>query len=526
MIRITGMNSGLDTDTIIKELMSAYKTKGDKYKKAQTKLSWKQDKWKTLNSKIYKFYTSLDKMRYSAGYALKKTSISDATKATVTADGNAANGTQSLKINEVAKSAYLTGGTIDKDQDGKFLILKDDAGNPVELSGSTKISDLDRSNTNLSGATNTGDIKFELKSGDVIKQIELSGSSTIDDVVDAINKSGMNVKASYDNVNKRISIASKTAGAVSDFELTADPTSQSSMDALKALRLDKNDTGVNKAAKSDAKDAEIELNGAIYKSNSNTFNINGLTIQALAKTNGEELAITTATDTQGLYDKIKDFISDYNSLINEMSTLYNADSSKGYEPLTSEEKEALSEKEIEEWESKIKDSLLRRDDTLSSVMSTMTTAMMGTVQIGDKKYSLASLGIKTGGYFNTTAGNRNELHIDGDEDDDTVSGNTNQLMNMLNSDPDKVITIFKGITDNLSKEMYKKMKPTSLRSVHTVYNDKEMAQSYSDYTKTIRQWEEKMQKIEDSYYKKFSAMEVALGKLQSQSSSFSSMLGM
>lgn len=523
MIRITGMNSGLDTDTIIKELMSAYKTKGEKYKKAQTKLSWKQDKWKTLNSKIVKFYTSLDNMRYSAGYAMKKTSVSDATKATITASGNAANGTQSLKINEVAKSAYLTGGMINRDENGNVKNLTGTSGNPVELSGSTKLSDLDNS---LASAATAGDIKFKLTSKDgTSKDIDLSGASTIDDVVKAINDSGMNVKATYDNVNKRISISSQKAGEASDFELTAD-SGTAGETALNALRLNKNDSGTNKAVKSDAKDAEIELNGAVYKGDSNTFNINGLTIQAMAKTNGEEIAITTATDTQGLYDKIKDFVSDYNSLINEMSALYNAESSKGYEPLTSEEKEALSEKEIEDWEAKIKDSLLRRDDTLSSVMSTMTTAMMGTVQIGDKKYSLASLGIKTGGYFNTTAGNRNELHIDGDEDDDTVSGNTNQLMNMLNSDPDKVIDIFKGLTDNLSKELYKKMKPTELRSFRTVYNDKEMAQSYSDYTKTIRQWEEKMQKIEDSYYKKFSAMEVALGKLQSQSSSFTNMLGM
>ncbi len=38
-IRVTGLNSGLDTDSIIKELVSAYRTKGDKLKKQQTKVS-------------------------------------------------------------------------------------------------------------------------------------------------------------------------------------------------------------------------------------------------------------------------------------------------------------------------------------------------------------------------------------------------------------------------------------------------------------------------------------------------------
>ncbi len=84
-IRITGLNSGLDTDSIIKELVSAYRSKGDKLKKKQTKLSWTQDKWKSLNAKVLNLYKSLDSLRFSSGYNMKKTSVSDTTKATVIA---------------------------------------------------------------------------------------------------------------------------------------------------------------------------------------------------------------------------------------------------------------------------------------------------------------------------------------------------------------------------------------------------------------------------------------------------------
>ena len=59
-----------------------------------------------------------------------------------------------------------------------------------------------------------------------------------------------------------------------------------------------------------------------------------------------------------------------------MDKLYSADSTKGYEPLTDEEKEAMSEKEIEKWEEKIKDSILRKDSTLNSVASAMKNVMM------------------------------------------------------------------------------------------------------------------------------------------------------
>ena len=52
-IRITGMNSGLDTESIITELVKAKSVKKDSLVKAKTKLEWKQDAWKSLNTKIY-----------------------------------------------------------------------------------------------------------------------------------------------------------------------------------------------------------------------------------------------------------------------------------------------------------------------------------------------------------------------------------------------------------------------------------------------------------------------------------------
>ena len=51
-IRMTGMVSGLDTESIVSALVSSYSTKTQKYKKAQTKLSWKQDAWKSVNTDV------------------------------------------------------------------------------------------------------------------------------------------------------------------------------------------------------------------------------------------------------------------------------------------------------------------------------------------------------------------------------------------------------------------------------------------------------------------------------------------
>lgn len=93
------------------------------------------------------------------------------------------------------------------------------------------------------------------------------------------------------------------------------------------------------------------------------------------------------------------------------------------------------------------------------------------------------------------------------------------------SDPESVITFMQQLTGGLFDAIGDKMKTTSLSSPWKVYNDKEMASEYSDYTQTIKKWEDKLAEKEDYYYKKFGAMETALGKLQNQTSSLTGLFG-
>ena len=80
-IRLSGMQSGLDTEALVSALVLSYRTKKEDYEKAQTKLSWKQDAWKTLNTKIYSLYSSVGNLKLSSAYNLKSTTVSDTTKA-------------------------------------------------------------------------------------------------------------------------------------------------------------------------------------------------------------------------------------------------------------------------------------------------------------------------------------------------------------------------------------------------------------------------------------------------------------
>lgn len=273
-------------------------------------------------------------------------------------------------------------------------------------------------------------------------------------------------------------------------------------------------------------DSEIILNGATFTSNTNNYSINGLTIQALSVNDESSPAtITTDTDVDGIYNMIKEFFSEYNEVINYMDSQYNADSASGYEPLTDEEKEAMSDDEIEKWEQKIKDSILRKDDTLYSVSNQMKTDMLSSFEINGKKYSLSSFGIKTLGYFESAENEKGAYHIDGDKDDSKTSGNTDKLREAIANDPEAVISFFSQLAAKVYGDLTKKMSATSLSSAYTLYNDKQMNTEYSNYSSQISEWEDKITEKEDYYYQKFSQMETALATLNQQQSQLASYFG-
>ena len=526
-IRITGMNSGLDTESIITQHVSAQSAKKDSYTKAQTKLSWKQEAWKTLNSKVYSLYTgTLSNMRFSSAYRQKKTTASDPSVALVSADGEAVDGVQTLKVKQLAKSGYLTGAKLDDD-----------------VESSSTMGDLLRL-----GEGENADFKI----GD--ETISVNKGTKVSDVINQMKEKGVN--ANFDETNKRIFVSAKSTGEKADFKITAD--SDNGLKALAKLGIltddaDKNatvDADGNKKASAEFKqrlanlgislssekatgaatriygqNAKIELNGAEFESSSNKFSVNGLNITA-QKVSDQEITLSTADDYDGIYDTIKKFLKQYNELVNEFDEKYNAASSKGYEPLTSDEKNAMSDKEVEEWEKKIKDSLFRRDSTLGEVRDTMFNAMTAGVKVGDQTLYLADFGIATLGYFNAEENEKHAFHIDGDPDDASTMGNADKLKAAIQSDPDKVMQFFQGLANNVYKSLSDKMQGNSMRTMYKLYNDKQMDSEYKDYTSRIAQEEKKLTALEDKWYSKFGAMETALAKLSSKTSALSGLLGM
>lgn len=546
-IRVSGLISGLDTDSLVQELVSAYSTKKEKYEKAQTKQEWKMDAWKTMNSKIYGFYTSsLSNMRMSTAYSLKTSSVSNSNIATVKASSSAVNGTQKMKVNKLASSAYMTGGVVKLSDD------KNDTGNK-KVTGSTALSDMGIETGSKIAVNDT--------------EIEITDGMTVNQLISKFKDAGIN--ASFDETNQRFFVNAKTSGAEGEFTLMAN--NEEGFDALQKLGLfaayttEKDTDGKqtvetaemtkyrkllasgtdeqkklakkiieevengkvsSDAARISGQDAEIVLNGATFTSSTGTFSINGLSITAMQVTAaGEEVSITTSNDTQGMYNKIKEFLGKYNELIKDMDTAYNAAAAKDYEPLTDDEKKDMSDNEIEKWETKIKDSLLRRDSTLGNTSSSLKSLMNTSFEINGKTYSLSSFGINTASYFSADTNEKGCLHIDGDADDATTSGNEDKLMAAINENPEVVAEFFQKLSTSVYNDLTKRMASSSVSSIYTIYNDKQMSSEYSDYKDKVSKWQEKLEYYEEFYYKKFSAMEKALSKLQSSTSSLSNLLG-
>lgn len=818
-IKITGMNSGLDTDAIVRELVSAASSKKETLEKAQTKLEWKQDAWKGLNKKIKSFQATISNLRWSDAFKKKTTSISNSSIASIVASDNAVKGSQTLVVKQLAKSGYLTGGKL---SDNK------------SIKGNTKLSELAKGSSLALGENDTASISVKVNGKTT--NIDLTGNTTINEFVDKLNSAG--VAASFDQANQRFFINVDKSGNSGDFQLSANDTNglkalsnlglltkeelaknaganselaamydassgtlnasaasyvtaradsyaasmqkslanadamqkyidtiadlnkdwdenpskqsyekaladftdkdglnaaktaldddrkvwtekteylrlstkrdelaageslseaeqerldeldakysgqtftqddldaeatdladrqsqitsaenafksydslqaaiktqedaiaqtaknakilndyymeanQAEIDAIAGSSLtDKLDTvkaqitaavangddtaeldkmnelltkmvsneelytnpevdaadltydasaGIqNRAVSAVTKEAQaaheavnnadaylqgasatavrvtgqdaiIELNGAEFTSSSNTFSINGLTITAKGLSNitgtdasgkpmYEQAQITTQDDVDGVYKMIKNVIKQYNELIKEIDTLYNAASAKDYEPLTSEEKSAMTDDEVEKWEEKIKGALLRHDSELGTVRNMLKESVSSSFMIGGKRYSLADFGIFTQDYFAAEDNERSVLHIDGDSEDEVSSGNKDLLRKMISSDPDAVSKFFNQFANSL----YDKMRSASttlkgVRSYGSFYSDKTMTTQYDDYKSKIAKQEKKVAALEDKYYKMFSRMETAMSKINSTSSYITSMFG-
>ena len=193
-IGLSGMVSGLDTDTLIKQLMSAERTRVTKVENKITKNEWLTEKWKDLNTKIYSLYTgSLSKMKTQGNYLTKKTTSSNESVVKATAGASAPIGTHYVTVDSVASAQYVTGG--------KFTSAE-------KLTAKSKLVD-----AGVAAGT-----KINIACGDKTAELIVDENTTFNNLSDACKTAGLNVN--FDEARQCLYISSRQSGKENSFSIT------------------------------------------------------------------------------------------------------------------------------------------------------------------------------------------------------------------------------------------------------------------------------------------------------------------
>lgn len=477
------------------------------------------------------------------GFAFESTTEADASKlssepptsasVTVTLDGKSTSisiangGTKEdiiASLREGVKKAFGTNVTVSDDGEitakaGQTLSFSGDSeaigiasGSATRLTTNMKLSDFGSATNNL------------IING---KEFTFDDNATIADMIKEVNASDVGVKMSYNSLSDSFTLESTSTGEGFDIELGGGL----------------NDVFFGDITKTEGQNAIFNIDGVTVEKMSNTISVGGMTIQARAVTGNyfddagnlltaadgklaakegtvDNAATLTATkNTDDIMKTIKGFVEDYNKLIEDLNELtHSSKTYSKYAPLTDEQKDEMSEKEIEKWEEKAKEGLLSGDSDITNFLSSMRKSLYSKQ---DNGFSLSMFGIDTSSDWKDYG----KLEIDEDA-----------LRKALEEHGDEVVSTFTGIATELNTAC-KNAASTSLASPGTLVkiagvkgkisetnNDiKKQMNSISDYlTRLQAQYDSK----KDRYWKQFNSMETALNNMNSTSTYLTNMLGM
>lgn len=489
-IQFTGLASGIDTQSIITDLMKVERMKVETVEKKKTIAEWKKDAWEEMNTKLYSFYKEeLYAFKSEGSYNKKTVTSTNESMISVNTSNNAVRGSHTIDVTTMAKGSFLTGTEL------------------TDVSLSTTAEDLF---TFVDPANDIKTISISLDNGATTHDVTIEASDTLAEIVEKFEDLDLNLNISYDETFNRMFLSTSETGGDKQILLTGDDEVLTNLGFAAVNR--QGDLGT---------DAEFIYNGTTLTSSTNEVSVNGLSFNINGE--GGSATLNVVQDTDAIYDSVKNFILKYNDLLMEINEKLDADSAREFEPLTDEEKNAMTEDDIELWEEKIKTSLLRRDDKLTYVKEAMrsTMALASGVDTSNMKYkSLSALGIVTTNYEE-----KGVLHIEGDEDEALLNVKDNKLRNAIEEDPEEVMSLLTGIGQSLYDDFSERIKSSTMNSAFKFYNDKLLDDDISDYQDDIYDLEDRMGDIEARYYSQFTAMEQAIQKANSTGEWLAQQLG-
>ncbi|MGI1822058.1 flagellar filament capping protein FliD [Exiguobacterium sp. TRN 1102] len=548
-IRFGGLASGIDTDTIIKQLMQAERAPVDKLEQKKQTTEWKRDAYREINRSLMTLRNSAVDLMFSRNFYAKTASSSDASRVSVVAgpsSGNAA-----LEVSSVSDLATSASHIIELRDKNSNLVTRDTAVKDLNLDASTKNqtvagasaevtlssklndggkifvnnAEVDPANYTYDSATgkvtfstplNAGDeLKFESgyeieyinKSGGTSAKVSVGVDAKFSEVLAQLSSKNTNFSTFFDDASGKLALTQRNTGS-------------DSMIAFKGAAATFFNASVADGIK--GKDAVFKVNGIELTRSTNTVTIDNMTITLKAEfkeaSNPTPVTLSAATDTQKIFDNIKGFVDKYNETIDLMNKKTREERFRSFAPLTQAQRDELSEDEIKKWEEKAMSGMLRGDTILRGTMDTLRSKWSGaTSSTNDLDMSrLFQIGLSTGSDF--TNGGKIEL-------------NEEKLKAAIEKDPEQVYKLFTDEKTGLLPQIRDTAKDSRETITRIAGADGAGAPSYS-MGREMTQIDSRIKRLNDllidkenAYYRRFAAMETAMNQANSQAASLQQFLG-
>ncbi|WP_336155842.1 flagellar hook-associated protein 2 [Bacillus sp. 204(2023)] len=493
--RITGLASGMDIDDIVSKLMQTERAPLDKLKQKKQTLEWQRDSYREVNTKIKELqdYMSKNTLTYPSTYQSKTVTSSNESVLTATGSASAPNSSSTVEVASLATAATYKANNYTGYTQGDYNLAF---------------------NVVAPGETTAKTVNISVTSAD-----------TIDNVISKLNSSDLGVSAFKDKIwngteyVETIAFSSKATGAGGSIQ-TADSATADFMSGQLGFSLDAD----NKlTAYKEGTNAKVTINGFEMEKLTNNFTVNGVTY-SIKNTTAATGPVTTSvsTDVDGIYNQIKEFVDKYNELVDSLNEKLKEEKYRDYTPLTSEQKEAMSDKEVELWEEKAKSGLLRNDSSISTGTNQMRTDFYTQVNADGKTYQLTEFGITTSSAYQM----RGHLEI-----------NEDKLKAKIQEDPQSVAALFtsgtnssaysdKGIMKRIGDTLKSTVKSIEAKAGNSTMgtNDYSIGKNLNTISTDITKMQDRLTTIENRYYSKFSAMDSAIQKMNEQASYLSQLL--
>ena len=552
MTRITGLATGLDVDTLVKETMQAYQTKIDTVDQQKKVVELQQEMYREVITDCRNFYNDYFDISKSNSILLQKnwsatTFESSSSAVTVTGGAGAEAANYSVKVESIAKAASFKLESSNANGTVYINNVKVELGNDRSDAEKVKII-----NEALKGKGVTAKYS-EFEKGIILTTDKLGSDETISFTTQAPKE--MQEKNDYfkdlikdfeDNKNVTITNGRKEFTFKIDVtQVTVDCTDGISEEKIKEA-MKKNGMDIveeksggfkitypadSKAVKANGSDckATITKDGKTYEvegNKTNNITLDGVTFKFNNVTK-EDAQITGKADVTKVKENIVKFVNDYNKLMEKLNTLITEKRDKSYMPLTDAQKKELSESEIELWEKKVKEGQLSRDSDLTRIRNAMKSTMSSLV--GGTSSSLKSIGITPVADYNGTK--NGTFTIDEDKLTSALENNMEDVMKLFVSTGTDKNESDKGLLQKLKSVFDTETQTNKGSLIKKAGMVGSSTASNNTLSKQITKYEEKISRMQTIFsskqqalYTKYSRLETLMNNLNSQSNYLTSML--